>query len=63
LQSAPLPSLSPTSFLDARYEKVREGGVVMSQAVLIASTRRTNAGPASCASSPTPTPACVSSEP
>jgi putative transposase len=31
-----LPSPSPYLILDARYEKVREGGVVANQAVLIA---------------------------
>jgi putative transposase len=32
----PLAEPFPYLILDARYEKVREGGVVMSQAVLIA---------------------------
>jgi transposase-like protein len=32
----PLAELFPCLILDARYEKVREGGVVMSQVVLIA---------------------------
>ena len=32
----PLAEPFPYLLLDARYEKVREGGVVMSQAVLIA---------------------------
>jgi len=61
----------PYLILDARYEKVREDGVVQSQAVLIAigiksrapacssgSTRRSSGAPEWCVSSQMPPPAC-----
>jgi putative transposase len=39
----PLAEPFPYLILDARYEKVREGGVVMSQAVLIVGNHRGDA--------------------
>jgi putative transposase len=36
LPSSPLDEVYPYLILDARYEKVRESGVIRSQAVLIA---------------------------